>query len=289
MADKLPWMKFYVDRYLLGDARDRMSPAQRGCYLDLIFHSWRKGGYLPTDEKELRRLAKVSPKFDLTPVLREFNESENGLYHETTMEVILETDEKHRKFVESGRKGGRVAQGRLKAGSSIKNREDKNREDTPIPPQGDLDKSTKPQNRKTPESVAKHLPERFEEWYATYPRKEGRADAVKAWDTPRLSEEQAKAVTQQTTERACHDPQWSDEQYVPMPAGYLRKRRWSDDWRSRVKPKAKPRTESAQAKADREAQEQFSREIEAAKQQPVDIESISDIAKRTIESIKRAQ
>lgn len=64
----------------------------------------------------------------------------------------------------------------------------------------------------------------FSEWYARYPRKQGRKAAEKAWGKLNLSEK--LAAWDDDLQRRF---QFTDRQFIPHPATYLNGARWEDD------------------------------------------------------------
>jgi uncharacterized protein YdaU (DUF1376 family) len=54
-----PWMPLYVGDYIADTGH--LSCAESGAYLHLLMHYWMKGG-LPDDDKQLSRIAKMTPK-----------------------------------------------------------------------------------------------------------------------------------------------------------------------------------------------------------------------------------
>jgi hypothetical protein len=70
----------------------------------------------------------------------------------------------------------------------------------------------------------------FEEWYAVYPRKEARKDALKAWSqlSPDTETQQAMhdALRWQIPLHGWDQP--SRRRFCPLPASYLRGERWTD-------------------------------------------------------------
>jgi hypothetical protein len=71
--------------------------------------------------------------------------------------------------------------------------------------------------------VKDSYPEEFEEFWALYPRKEQKPDALKAWKATR------KTATAETLIRAVRGYRFpSERQYTKLPAGWLRKGLWMD-------------------------------------------------------------
>lgn len=70
----------------------------------------------------------------------------------------------------------------------------------------------------------------FSRFWAIYPRKDGKADAQAAWGKLAPTEELFSAIEAAITSAKTSD-QWTREkgQFIPMPATYLRKRRWEDE------------------------------------------------------------
>lgn len=70
-------------------------------------------------------------------------------------------------------------------------------------------------------------PQGFEEFWAIYPRRQSRVDAVKAWrklnPSPELITKIREALAWQV-----HQVQWVGE-FIPLPASWLRAERWTDE------------------------------------------------------------
>ena len=90
------------------------------------------------------------------------------------------------------------------------------------PPQGDKPEEKKKQRR--PKSVPQWKPERFEAFWAYYPRHEDRLSAVREWDRLKPSDELidqiARALLWQTK-----TPDWP----TPYACRYLKNQRWTDE------------------------------------------------------------
>lgn len=69
---------------------------------------------------------------------------------------------------------------------------------------------------------------RFEEWYAIYPRKKARAQAVKAWSA-KCCDAIADQIIEATENQIAHEIQWQNKLYIPYPATYLNGERWLDE------------------------------------------------------------
>lgn len=69
----------------------------------------------------------------------------------------------------------------------------------------------------------------FQDFWAVYPRKDAKQDAVKAWKKLQPSGDLAMAIIANVTARK-GSPDWTKDngQFIPLPATYLRKRRWED-------------------------------------------------------------
>tara|TARA_R110000824_G_scaffold18615_2_gene73409 strand:- start:109 stop:405 length:297 start_codon:yes stop_codon:yes gene_type:complete len=68
--------------------------------------------------------------------------------------------------------------------------------------------------------------EGFAEFWSTYPKRQARKDALKAWRQLRPSAEVQQAIL---VALAWQIPSWSDLAYAPLPATYLRGERWTDE------------------------------------------------------------
>jgi uncharacterized protein YdaU (DUF1376 family) len=104
------WLPLYVGDYL-ADTAD-LTAEQHGCYLLLLFHSW-KNGPLPNDLNALARIGAVS-KFrakiciQLVVLPRYFKQDADGKYFSPRLEAERARSlEKKRLYVERAQKGGR--------------------------------------------------------------------------------------------------------------------------------------------------------------------------------------
>lgn len=100
------------------------------------------------------------------------------------------------------------------------NKEQTNKQDPPIVPQGGQGGKKK----RAPKSVPQWKPERFEKFWAYYPRHEDRVSAVREWDRLRpddgLIDAIARALLWQTR---------TEDWPAPYACRYLRNQRWLDE------------------------------------------------------------
>ncbi|MCB1633214.1 MAG: hypothetical protein KDI51_01425 [Xanthomonadales bacterium] len=68
---------------------------------------------------------------------------------------------------------------------------------------------------------------RFSEFWAEYPKKEGKKPALQAWQSKRL-DRIADQIIADVRNRREHHGQWLAG-FIPLPATYLRQERWSDE------------------------------------------------------------
>jgi hypothetical protein len=82
--------------------------------------------------------------------------------------------------------------------------------------------------------------ETFEEFWAAYPRKDGKKVARQKWNRLKPDEEMRKKILADI-ERRKRSPEWLKEngQFIPMPSTYLNQQRWDDEGVTLSEPEAK--------------------------------------------------
>jgi uncharacterized protein YdaU (DUF1376 family) len=132
--EKLEWFPIYWQRFLIGTLE--MSSEEVGAYFLLLIHQWDKG-FLPKDDKELKKISRLSIK-KLTKVLEKFETINEKLYNNTLEIIRIEQTEKNEKNSHKGSKGAKVrwdndkkrkAQAMLEHSVSNGIREEENREE----------------------------------------------------------------------------------------------------------------------------------------------------------------
>lgn len=97
--------------------------------------------------------------------------------------------------------------------------------------------NTKPPKRKKASPKEDYDLEGFNAFYTAYPRHEGKADALKAWNKLKpdivLQTKMGEALTAQKK-----SPQWTKNngQYIPMPSTWLNGKRWEDEVQTQTQP-----------------------------------------------------
>lgn len=73
-------------------------------------------------------------------------------------------------------------------------------------------------------------PNGFVDFWAAYPRKQAKMDAIKAWKKLAPSPDLVARIVA-SVQRSCDSPDWRKDggQYIPYPATYLNGRRWEDE------------------------------------------------------------
>lgn len=82
--------------------------------------------------------------------------------------------------------------------------------------------------------------ETFDEFWAAYPRKDGKKVARQKWNRLKPDEEMRKKILADI-ERRKRSPEWLKEngQFIPMPSTYLNQQRWDDEGVTLSEPEAK--------------------------------------------------
>lgn len=83
---------------------------------------------------------------------------------------------------------------------------------------------------KIEDARTKELTEGFNQFYAAYPRKVGKATASKSWFALKPNAElRATIMAALAQHKSSHDWRKDDGQYIPHPATWLNQRRWTDE------------------------------------------------------------
>lgn len=93
---------------------------------------------------------------------------------------------------------------------------------TPLP--------TAPKPARKPRKDAPLVDPAFDRFWAVYPRRDAKADAISAWRKIAPDAETVDLIVQRVAEQA-QSPRWQEEggRFIPLPATYLNGRRWTDE------------------------------------------------------------
>lgn len=96
-----------------------------------------------------------------------------------------------------------------------------------VPPTGETTESPRTRSRRQ-KSTPDWKPDEFEKFWAAYPRKDGRLDAIKAWDKLKPDDDLLRKIFAGLL-RATSSRQWQDRKYIKHASGWLNGRRWEDE------------------------------------------------------------
>lgn len=222
----------YMADYLSKTAA--LTLAEHGAYTLLLDYSYLQGGRLPADMESIcRMLRAVSPseRAAVSSVLGKFFTLEGDEYVNGR---VAEEVEKARPAIEAakanGLKGGRPKANPLGSVQKPSGLSAQNPDGTQDEPKAKASQPlTSNQNLKTSRASRSDLAERFDQFWAAYPKKKSRGDAEKAWATLR-PDEQLHDRLLQAIERAKTSADWRREngQFIPYPATWLRAKGWED-------------------------------------------------------------
>lgn len=219
-------------------------------------------GSLPDDDIELCRLAELGRDLKVWRKLREnalhgwIKCSDGRLYHPVVTEKAADAWTKKRKASEKGRLGNEKRWGKHHPGDESATRETGGQQSQADPSgtrqpiaQGFAEGLAQASHRdrkgqgegegieKNPHTPGKRgsgsvhgFPPGFEAFWAAYPRKTAKPDAVKAFARLKPGEPVLQAMLAALARQAASE-QWTKDggQFIPHPATWLNKRRWEDE------------------------------------------------------------
>ncbi len=248
-----PWMPFFVADYLADTGH--LTTIEHGAYMLLIMHYWANDG-LPTDEKKLSRIARMSES--------EWRESRDTIAeffsadwkHDRIEFELAESNAAYARRAAAGRKGGNARPKRKPSGSNASTLPE-----LPHPQPQDLGK---------PKSISRvALASEFGEFYAAYPKHVGRSDAERAFERVMRKGVSARHVVLAASRFAsAHASAGTEKQFIPAPAVWLNKGRYDDE----DLPQAS-RTEPARIRQDKPYNPTYGELLDALRNQPNDDET----------------
>lgn len=227
-----PAFSFYAKDFLAGTAT--MSLAEVGAYVRLLCYQWDSGS-VPADPDERARLlgcAKAQERDLWRKVGKKFILVDDTYINERLEAEREKQAERRRRLSENGKQGGRPPKPNTKPNESnsfpiAKANENLNERLAFSSSSSGKDLVPVPKDR-TPRTTL--TPPAFERWYAAYPKKIKRQDALKAWlkinPDPAMVDRMLAALAWQRTQ-----PMWVKDggQFIPYPASYLNSGSYDDE------------------------------------------------------------
>jgi len=220
------WTPFYTGDYLR-DTR-HLSQGEHGAYLLLLAHYWETGQPLPLDEKVLFRIGSAhtrKEKDNILTILSQFFEKKVDGYHNKKSDEIIEARmAKKQVLSENGRKGGQ-ANAKAIAEANAKQ----------MPKQTDKHNQNQIQNSILPSEEFIDSPSakveisqnesEFLQWWETYPRKEAKKNARKAYWVARKTVS-AETLLEGVSRYRASKPHYADWK---VPTTWLNGEHWEDE------------------------------------------------------------
>jgi uncharacterized protein YdaU (DUF1376 family) len=208
-------MNFYD--FHIGDYASRtahLEPMEDLAYRRMLDLYYVREEALPLDAAEVARLIRLKDQVEtVEAVLREFFIKTDAGYAHTRCETVISA----------------AADKRTKAQASAAQRWESERNAKAMRPHSDgiaPSPTTQSQSQKKPPKSPKGDVAGFEEFYAAYPKKEGRATAAKAFDKV----DAPIGILMAALSWQRRGKQWTKDggAYIPLPASWLNQRRWED-------------------------------------------------------------
>jgi uncharacterized protein YdaU (DUF1376 family) len=240
-----PYMRFYVGDYL-GDTR-HLTTLEHGAYLMLIFAYWQRGKPLPADDRKLAHIAGLTkPQWaKVKSHVIDFFEQKNAqiIHHRIEKEI----EHMLAKSLKSQGAGRTSAQRRLDGRSTKpktidhspeEDRSDKSELTSPAGDGENLFGDEPPDGGNRQEELDDQYTAPFESWWATYPNKQGKRAAAKAYAAAFKRLGGAKSGVDRVHSTLLHALRaqcsiWLRKgivgKYIPHPATWLNRSSYSDD------------------------------------------------------------
>lgn len=215
-----PFMQLYVADYL-GDTQ-HLTTEQHGAYLLLLMTMWRQGGSLPTDERTLARVARISPRrwhLIAPEVMAFFDVAEGRVTQKRLVEEYQKAVSKSEKRSAIGKLGGEAKALKDKESSLAKATHLPRHSSEPEPDREDTNASS------LKRAQAQSAIEFADKFWPAYPNKTGKPKALTSFITARKSASLEEIMAGLTRYIASKPP---DRQWL-NPTTFLNQQRWADE------------------------------------------------------------
>jgi len=234
--DKMLAEWFWTDRWV-GSSAFLLPVEARGVYREMLTQAWRRGAQLPNDHEAIRRATGVTesewgrcwPK-----IAKYWRVDGDVLVNDTQIEVYSEAKRRQEAASHRGELG---AQARAQVRAQVEpEHTHKSHPPSPSPsPSPSPDLKPEPikvstETHTAPKNGAAVVDERFERFWAAYPKRKARGQALKEWKKLRPSEAMTEVIIAAVLKQAAW-PEWrrSNGQYIPHPSSWLHQGRWDDE------------------------------------------------------------
>ena len=82
------------------------------------------------------------------------------------------------------------------------------------------------------ETKRERMAKMFDDFWAAYPKKQGKKPAHEVWHKAQYTEKEVIAIMEDVKARKMYDPEWkkNNGQFIPRASTYLNAERWLDGW-----------------------------------------------------------
>jgi uncharacterized protein YdaU (DUF1376 family) len=221
----LPYVPFFTSDWLASSARVDMTLPERAVYLDLLFQIWERGGAIPSDHAKLARLALVTmDEFSaawpaVSKHIIQHPDEPDALTNLKMLDVIQKQASNYQAKANSGRLGG-VASGVSRKRKRTENEAKTNHLEPELEPELETE-------------LERTHTQRACEFLALYPKKTGRAKALRAYKVG-VSSEALHEEVMAGLRRHLASARWRESlgldggRYVPDAHRFISERRWLD-------------------------------------------------------------
>lgn len=245
MKEVLPAFLLYASDFMGDENVMAMDNRAVGVYIKLMCFAWQECG-VPDDPDMLRRMVKESETqwpdiwaqikrcFSDAKAMLKRGISKTQVQPDRLYVFRLEIErarqtELRERYVSAGKKGGIAKQAKLKPSysSAIASPlevevESESFLKPPISPTGGQKRT-----RKKSELVSA---EGFDDFWATWPKKDAKVDAIKAWNQIAPDAElQGQIIAAVKLQMKANGPLARERQFIPLPASWLNGKRWEDE------------------------------------------------------------
>lgn len=237
-----PYIPLYVQDFMTDEKLSECSAESTGVYIRVmcIMHKSREYGTVLLKQKDkqnssniknfavkLHRLMPYSVDVIERSLTELVDEEVLTIEGDVLMQRRMVKDGKLSQIrANAGSKGGKAAKGKTVAGSFAQAKEQaKEQANTEYEYEDEIEDEIV--NSKTKKDI---YPILFDAFWQAYPKKVGKADALKAFTKLKPDNELMQTILAAIAQWSKTD-QWSKDnrQYVPMPATFIRGRRWEDE------------------------------------------------------------